>query len=448
MEKQFMAGFAREDITPEEYMTLAGFGNDAYRMCNNVLDHVFGTVVVLQDKQENRVALCTVDLLNAKEDTVVKMARDAIFEATGIPTDHIMVSVTHTHAGPSFYSPGEPLTGKFLQLYSKRMAKAAQLAIEDLKPATAQIGSTIAEKLCFKRHYVLEDGTVATHGSNQKKLQRVAHAAPADEQLQVIRFVREGGRDIVLVNFQCHATTTSGFTRYDLSADFPGTMRDHLEGLSGCYCAYYQGACGDLVPRSLFDELNIIEKGDYVTHGRKIAEYAFDCLQNNMQPAELGTIKTVQFTYSGPVDHSEDDRVEEAKKVREGFYDLPTDADRQARLKQYGFNSYLQAGHIIRRANSGDTHSFELDAVRMGDISFATAPFEMFSSNGKFVKDNSPYKMTFMCAYCNGANAYIADDAAYDYTTYCYEVDSRTFPRGGGEDIASNLVRLLEGLQD
>ena len=448
MAKQFMVGFAREDITPEEFNTLAGFGNDLYRMCNNVLDHVFGTVIILQDADGNRVAMCSVDLLNAKEDTVVKMSRDSISEATNIPADHIMVNVTHTHAAPSFYNPHDERTGPFLKLYAKQMAKAAVEAIEDLKPATALVGKTIAEKLTFKRHYVLEDGTVATHGSNQKKLIAVAHAAPADEQLQLIRFVREGGRDIVLVNFQCHATTTSGFTRYDMSADFPGTMRDHLEGLTGCLCAYYQGACGDLVPRSRFEELNIIDNGDYVTHGRKIAEYAFDCLQNKMQPAELGPIKTVQFTYSGPVDHSEDDRVEDAKKVREGFYDLPTDADRRARLAQYGFNSYLQAGHIIRRAASGDTHSFELDAVRMGDISFATAPFEMFSSNGKFVKDNSPYKMTFMCAYCNGANSYIADDAAYDYTTYCYEVDSRTFPRGGGEDIASNLVRLLEGLQD
>lgn len=448
MAKQFMVGFAREDITPEEFNTLAGFGNDLYRMCNNVLDHVFGTVIVLQDAEGNRVAMCSVDLLNAKEDTVVKMARDSIFEATGIPTDHIMVNVTHTHAAPSFYNPDDERTGPFLKLYAKQMAKAAVEAIEDLKPATAQVGKTIAKRLTFKRHYVLEDGTVATHGSNQKKLRRVAHAAPADEQLQVIRFVREGGRDVVMVNFQCHATTTSGSKRFDMSADFPGTMRDHLEGLTGCHCAYYQGACGDLVPRSILVPLNIIDEGDYFAHGRKIAEVAFDCLQNKMEPAELGTIKTVQFTYSGPVDHSEDHRIEDAKKVRDGFYDLPTDADRTARLRQYGFNSYLQAGHIIRRANSGDTHSFELDAVRAGDISFATAPFEMFSSNGKFVKDNSPYKMTFMCAYCNGANSYIADDAAYDYTTYCYEVDSRTFPRGGGEDIANNLVRLLEGLQD
>ena len=137
MAKQFMVGFAREDITPEEFNTLAGFGNDLYRMCNNVLDHVFGTVIILQDADGNRVAMCSVDLLNAKEDTVVKMARDSISEATNIPADHIMVNVTHTHAAPSFYNPHDERTGPFLKLYAKQMAKAAVEAIEDLKPATA-----------------------------------------------------------------------------------------------------------------------------------------------------------------------------------------------------------------------------------------------------------------------------------------------------------------------
>ena len=40
---KLQVGFAREDITPEEYITLAGYGNDSYRMCNNILDRVMGT---------------------------------------------------------------------------------------------------------------------------------------------------------------------------------------------------------------------------------------------------------------------------------------------------------------------------------------------------------------------------------------------------------------------
>ena len=83
----------------------------------------------------------------------------------------------------------------------------------------------------------------------------------------------------------------------------------------------------------------------------------------------------------------------------------------------------------------------ELNALCAGDIAFATVPYEMFNSNGRFVKENSPFKMTFMLAYCNGFNSYLPDEKAFNYD--CYEVNARTFPKGAAEAVAKQNVDML-----
>ena len=92
MEKLFKIGFAREDITPDEYMTLAGFGNDSHRLCNNVMDRLAGTSIVMEDQNEQRLIFICLDLLHSFEPTVTRQIRDTLSEAFHIAKDRIMVS--------------------------------------------------------------------------------------------------------------------------------------------------------------------------------------------------------------------------------------------------------------------------------------------------------------------------------------------------------------------
>jgi hypothetical protein len=87
----------------------------------------------------------------------------------------------------------------------------------------------------------------------------------------------------------------------------------------------------------------------------------------------------------------------------------------------------------------------ELNVLCAGDIAFATAPFEMFNSNGRYIKENSPFKMTFVLAYCNGFNSYLPDEKAFNYD--CYEVNARRFPKGSAEEVAQTNVAMLKQLK-
>lgn len=435
MENKFLIGFAREDITPDEYMSLAGFGNDHHRICTNVIDRLTASVVLFQDPEGGRLAFVCLDLLHSLERTVTKLVREVLPQAIDIAPERVMVSASHTHAGPSFYDPEEDEpTGRFFKKLAKKLARAAQDAEADLAPATLQVGKRELPQMTFKRHYRKPDGTIATNASGGVPV------GPGDTQMQIMRFVREDAMDIVLVNWQAHATIISASSRTDMTFDYPGILRTHIEMSLGCHCAFMQGACGDMVPNCRTPELNLVPTGDHVAYGRALAEKALALLAEDMHSANLGAIRCVQETFASPVDHTEDYRVPDALKCREGYLSLPKE-EQLARNKQYGFRGWLHSGMIINRSKKGPNLEFELNAISIGDVSFATAPYEMFSSNGRFVKNHSPFQMTFMCAYCNGNNSYIADDEAFDYTS-CYEVDSRYLFRGAAEEIANKMVEL------
>jgi hypothetical protein len=89
--------------------------------------------------------------------------------------------------------------------------------------------------------------------------------------------------------------------------------------------------------------------------------------------------------------------------------------------------------------------SIDIYALAMGDISFITAPYEMFNSNGRFIKENSPYKMTFVCTCSNDTIDYLADATTFQYD--CYEVNTRRMGAGTAEKVADLYVAMLKELK-
>lgn len=430
-------GFGRMDITPEEYTTLAGFGNDSRRRATIILDRLQGTCIAFEDETGKRMIFCTVDLLNAVSDTVVAGPRKSISAATGIPEDHIMVSVTHTHSAPSMYSWNNEETNRYLTFYCKQLAKAAKQAIEDLAQAEVFVGQRNLPGMAFVRRYIRVNDILQ-------------HLAQADDQVQVMRFVRENARDIVLVNWQAHVTFIGYHeTDSEISADFVGHMRNHVEGSTGCHCAYFQGGAGNQAGRSRIPGNSIVpfdcDRFDGSrTYGKLLADGVIATLEENMRPVSVGPIQLIRTAYDAVVDHSTDDQVEQAKIVQAGWYNYDTYQERVTFSKSLGFNGLLHANQVVNRSNMPPLFELELDTIAIGDISFATLPFEMFASNCKFIKDNTPFPMTFVLAYSNGSNSYLPDDAAFEHDIY--EVNTRKFVRGTAEALADTHLELLQKL--
>ncbi len=448
MEHIIKAGFGRQDITPQEYMEMGGHANDRERICTVILDRLYGTCIAIQDKAGETFLLCTLDFIHSYQGSVTKYTREAITAATGIPGERIMVSATHLHSGPSG-AGSLPRVLTYMEYLGKQMAKAAVDALADLAESEIHIGQTMTERMVFDRHYITNDGQAFGAGLGSDESGLAGHYDKADEQLQVIRFVRKDARDIVLVNWQCHVTTVGSGTDTKMSADFVGAMRNHLEGLTGCHSAYYQGACGNLINTSRIEGEQRIENGDYMTYGKLLAEYAVEALTNTRK-VKTGPVRTRHIMYNAAIDHSEDSKVELAKEGMELYTankaaGLPRPEQLQP-LRDRGFTGHLHASHVIHRFNQPPCREVELNVLSAGDISFATAPYEMYASNGMFIKENSPFPMTFVLAYCNGSFNYIVDKKGFEH--FFYEVKCRRFPEGAAEELVQQHVTMLNEIKE
>ena len=91
------------------------------------------------------------------------------------------------------------------------------------------------------------------------------------------------------------------------------------------------------------------------------------------------------------------------------------------------------------------SRDFEINTVAVGDIAFATAPYEIFCVHAQYIKENSPFENTMVFECSNQYQSYIPTAAAYDYG--CYESYTSIFATGAGEAVAEKFVEMLKGLQ-
>ncbi|MBO5340487.1 MAG: neutral/alkaline non-lysosomal ceramidase N-terminal domain-containing protein [Oscillospiraceae bacterium] len=405
-------GFGRHDFTPNYEVPLAGYTTTRYG--SETLtpeDRLLSTVVAIADGSGNTVLICTSDMTRIYADWITEL-RKAMSKASGVPENNIHISATHTHSSIEGNDPIAEKGTEFYSTYINGFAKAAKEAVDDLTSVTVKVGKVNIPYLNQLRHYWRANGHI--NGANFESTDGgkwLSNPTQADNEVQIIRFVREGKKDVLMLNWQAHPITASASTDYGkahkpyISADFIGYCRNYLEKQDGdCLVAYYTGASGNVNPYHLVPKYRDFETCPQETplHGERLAGYILPALQN---------LKTIDPT--GPV------------KQMQMFAKTPDN----------GLSTIVP---------------FELNAISVGkSIGFVTAPYEMVSEHGMYVKENSPFEITFVLYLCNGRGGYIPSLYTYDYSELfpgnpqVYETYVCKSAKGTGEDFAQSMVNML-----
>lgn len=426
-----MIGFDKQNITPEEQVPLSGSANRGYSA--GMLDYLFATCLAISDG-ENTALIFGMDIQNAYSPT--PSWRNAVSRATGISEDRIQICFTHTHSAPNTGSD-EPSISRYNTMVSDRMVKAAKNAIEDLKAAEATIAGIETENMNFVRRYIMNDGSLCGDNWGTMASGIKSHETEADRELQVIRFTREGGDDVILANFQMHSNYTIGDVQ--ISSDVAGAFRDALEKKSGVNVLYLNGASGNINPKSRISEENVVS-----THkewGEKMADYAMQALES-AEAVTVSTLKTNQVVIDAPTNHMFDHLYEKAVEINNYFKNGGERSVADQMCAEAGISSVYHADSIVANKGRGQTMTMELDVYSIGDIGFIFAPVEMFDTNGMYIKDNSPYAMTFICGYANYCQGYMPSELAYDMIGY--EVATTCWGKGTAEMVADQLLTMLD----
>ncbi len=420
-------GYSRVDINPSEELIpelyLTGYA-DA-RDIRNIENTLYVTCTAFRDAEGDTALIYSLDLhsmTNAKATGIMTQ----ITKATKVPKANIILNVTHNHAAPA-------LTDLYMnEVITAASVKAAEEAIADLKACTELYAGEVNMKgYAFIRRYIEDE-----NGNP------IAHMSEMDNMVPVARFVRDGGKDVVLVNFAAHADTVSGRAWNTLSADYVYAFRETLEEETGCLFAMQLAATGDVNPNTRLDEPHAYD-GRTKTYGRSLGYKIAEELENLPKLEIAGDVEAQNSTVKVNVNHTEDHLADKANEVKDLYYAGDT-AAAEAKMKEYGFASIYAAEAIGWRLSRGVTERRSISAVSIGNIIFAAADYEMFAKTGRNVKNagNEHYDLTFMCAYSNGMQSgYIPPIEIFEYDTY--EVYSCIYEPGTAELIEAGLIDLI-----
>ena len=441
METTIKLGYARVDITPTEPVPLRGYGNTSIRIHTNVLDPLYATCLAFTDDAGETALIYTLDLCSLVPIYPTHI-REHLCAATGLAPERILASCTHNHSSPDMANTEQESIPRYIEFLKNQMIVAAKEALADQKPAKAQIGRTHVQGMNHVRRYVLQDGTYAGDNYGHPKESPYSHhESTVDNCLQLVKFIREGGKDVVIANFQMHPHRTGGYRKPDVSADIVGAMRNAYEEKTGTLFAYFSGGSGNVNGHSRIKLEDATP--DYLSHGQAMADYA---LGVTFRDAKLGMLKFASKDLCVDINHDDDHLLPHAEAIDKVWKETQSYAECEPLLKKYGFNSVYRAGALIARVKMPQTHNIPMWTVSMGDLAFVGAPYEMFDTNGQQIKDASPFRMTFIMTLTNEGHGYMPSKLGFDHGGY--SVDTCRFKPGIGELLAENYIGLLADMAE
>ena len=437
-------GYARESLIPSGNVNMSGYGNQEYRISTGYLDIIAATCLAASDGKTT-VLLFSTDTLNSKTNWTTE-ARSLISEVTGVPANNIQVGATHTHSSGAV-GGSEELTLKWKTVYMDALVNAAKKAIADMAPAKIY-GSTIqTEGMTYVRHYEMLDGSFCGDNFGDPSKGYKGHATTANELMMMIKFDREGDKkDIAVMNFQFHPCFTGGGQETVLSADGIGAIRDVFEKETGMHFIYFTGSAGNQNANSRLPNENQNRKGanQMKKYGEELYQYAAKAMENLEEIGGTAVVsKQETLTYK-----SNDyglDRLADAQKATDLFRQTGNSSTASALAQSMGFHSVYECNGIVANAGRPSSYDMELNVVRIGDLGFVAAPYEMFSDSAFQIRDGSPYKFTLLSTVTNNSWGYFPTEKAYGYG--CYESFTASFASGIAEATANKFVEMLKAIQ-
>lgn len=442
MSIEMKVGYAKIDTTPEFPVPLGGYGLPEKRIHNNVLNPLYAICVAVNDG-ERTVLFFNLDQAGFPPE-LVKETAERIEKAYGIPEECIIFNSTHTHSAPalSIATPSEAIE-EYKKYLVDKIVEVVPEAIADLSPAKLTIGAGQVLGWNYVRRYLLSDGSYG--GDNFGDFVNnvpVAHETEADHTMQVIRWVREDKKDVLMINWQAHPHRTGGAAKLDLASDLVDVFRNKVEEEHDVLTAFFQGCAGNLNSHSRMPGEK--RKPSYISVGEGLAEGIKPILAS-MRPVKADKIRIYREDYEGEVNHQTDHLVPLAMEVKEFSKTAKDLGEARKFAKSKGFNSTYHANAIINRSNMPKTEMLSIGAVSFGDVCIAHTPNEPYDEVGLHVKATSPFEMTFVLGYTNGRGGYMPTIKAFHHGGYGCDICH--FPAGETEKLTNRLIEIVTDLK-
>jgi len=435
----FRVGYARVDVTPRESVPMSGYGNSLERMSTGMYSYLYLNILALDDGSQTML-LMSIDY-GWFPAVLASPIMDGIEKKYGIPKDNILMQGTHTHAAMDADLAEVQAVADTNSRTIASTIEAVGEALEDLKPAEIYVGTVETKNMNFVRRYIMDDGSLIGDNFPGTGKEIVAHETEVDNDLQMMKFVREGGKDILVTNFQAHPQIETRST--NISGQAPYFIRDAVEKRLGILTTHWQGAAGNINSMSRIG--SEMRTTDRVEYGELMADYVEEAY-NTLEKVESGPIHVTHKFVELTINHTQDHLVPVASQVVNEWKKTNNSSQSMKLAEGTEIRSVYHANAIISKAGAGKTKKLEIAAFSFGDVGGVVVPYEMFDTSGMQIKDGSPFKKTFIFGYAfPGGGSYIPDEKAFDNEGY--ETNQCRFVRGTAEQLVGEYLNMLKEMK-
>lgn len=415
-----LVGLGRRDVTPPIGIRARNWGPATWDQATGIHRGLTLTALALADHQGGQP-----QLLIAFDGTWWRRVEDEwtvrgeILRRLNLPAGRVLITLSHTHAGPVLSADevdlpgGEDIPGYLAALTEAGVAAAAD-ALSTLRPGTLEWARGSCTLAANRELDV--DGR-ALVGFNPR--------AAADDTMLVGRVTDpDGSTRAVLVNYACHPTTVAWETSL-ISPDYVGAMRELVESHTEGLCLFLQGASGELAPRHQYT-------GDVTVadaHGHFLGHAVLAALASLPPPGSVLTLVDVVESGAplarweprpGPASTA---LVADRGEVELDLRELPSlaelaeewaDIDPRSRQERLRRARSLREGYI-----TGRTVRHPLWVWRLGDAVVVAHPGEAYSWLQTTLRQQFPQLAIVVMNLTNGPGfVYLPTQEAYDRGAY------------------------------
>lgn len=412
-------GCSKVCITPPVGVDLSGYGLREQPSVG-IHDDLFARALFLKQGKEQLLWLHC-DLIGVEQNRV-RTLRKLMLKELSLTEQQILISTTHTHAGPATRSVrgcGD-IDPAYLDLLDQYLLKAARHAVMKADEVTLWF----AEGQCYLG---IDRRTTST-----------AHTDPV---LPVIAFRKKDGTySAVLTNYAMHNVALSCNNRL-ISADMAGVAASYtcaqLRGNPVIFVT--NGACGNINPPKQSDDFTASEQ-----FGKELGSNIVDLIDRAERSRDT-ELASIMETVKVPLAVFSADEVErEYRYILDAYSSVFPGDFHDVQMKAWREETL----DLIEKGHPRDYIESDLQALRIGPARFAAIGAEVFSRIADELR-TAVGEHTYVVGYSNGLIGYLPFEEAYAEGGYEVEYAHKLYMNfnlriGGYELLRDRAVQLLK----
>ena len=426
----FLAGAAREDITPAVGTLLYGYTPDT--VSTSVHDPLSVTAAAFR-QGEDSVLLMTITVGDFGTALCTEI-RERISKSTGLPAGRIIAAATHTHSAPNVSGIegwGDIDRDYVDGILFPAMEKAALRALENLQPAELSVGEC-ESKVGINRRQLNRDGSVDL-GQNPWGCYDPTMTCVAIRNAETKKGI------LNLLHYGCHGTAAG--RNHEITRDWSGIMIDRLEAETGVLTAYWNGAQGDVGPR--------------LTNGKTVGDIR--------HVEELGGVAAMDAlrAYKAAGVYAEGRLRLYEGEVRIPRKPLPPRVEVEAKLASYRDTAaliniqrleYAHYRAMFEEYEAGcppyEDFVIPQTLISLGDVVFVPFPFEIFAETSMRMRAYAPFRYVLCLSNTNGYEAYLPTEdqivrGGYEIGCFLYN-GAHPLIDSADQAVVEGNLRLME----